>query len=67
MIKYYSMAIDTNNNSDAMYQLGLYYELHEKNYVLMKKYYILSCKYNNNIFIRSILFNYYYTSNYYNL
>ena len=45
MKKYYLMAIE-HGNSDAMNNLGLYYEK-IKEYATMKKYYLMAIKHNN--------------------
>ena len=47
MKEHYLIAI-INNNSDAMYRLGLYYKNIYYNYDLMKKYYLMSIN-NGNI------------------
>ena len=46
MKKYYLMAIN-KGDSDAMYNLGLYYEYVEKDYEQMKKYYLMAIDKNN--------------------
>jgi len=41
MKKYYLMAIE-KGHVNAMYELGLYYEKIEKDYILMEKYYLMA-------------------------
>jgi hypothetical protein len=45
LTKYYLLMAIDKGNVEALYNLGLYYEQKEKNYDLMKKYYLLYYKY----------------------
>jgi TPR repeat protein len=52
------MSIDEGNN-DVTYNLGYYYQYNEKNYELMKKYYLMSID-TNNVLSMTSLGDYYY-------
>jgi tetratricopeptide (TPR) repeat protein len=58
MKKYYLMAIDKKNDSNAMNNLGNYYKKVEKDYGLMKKYYLMAISQNNSFAMNNL--GYYY-------